>query len=1157
MTSPTIWRSRPVFITSTFLDMHAERDWLRVHVFPVLEDRLRERFHHLETVDLRWGVDSASAEQEHDRELAVLTVCLREIERSRPFLIGLLGDRYGWRPPAARITAAAREAGLGDDVADKSVTELEILYGVLRSPAQRQRSWFYFRDPLPYGEMLPEVAQRYSEAHSGAADAAANVERLDALKARLTETLPGRVRTYHARWDPERQSVSETDLEVWGAQVLQDLWSDLEAETAASLREAPRTWQQQDRWALDEFIEGRVRGFVGRAAITGELAELAESPVGEKAPWGACVTAEAGGGKSSLFGHLYRTLQQKNVLVLAHAAGISVRSTQVNWMLRRWVTELARTLGHPDPLDEGAVPEEIDRAFARLFAQAAEAQRVVVLLDALDQFESTPRGTHLTWLPRVWPPNARLIATAIPGVQSRAILQRPSVVEKPLSPVDQAEAAGIVRSICTRYHRTLNARVETALLDKRRGDGTASYGNPLWLELATEELNLLGAEAFDRAEVLFPDVPTGAERIIQLLLSVVGQLPGDIEGLYGWMLDSAERNFGRAWTRAFVEPIAVSRGGWRESDLQHLVARLSGERWEALRFAAVRRALRAHVVQRGAHAQWDFAHAQMRRAVEQRLGCEGHSVLALHREIAAHLLNLRPEDPLRQTEAMVHLVQTGDLRQAASHYGSDLPAGDASGATTAFAWLIVQKGVGVASLLDQPVDAVRRARIGERFLYELDLALEHAVPLDVRLDFVRAAERAFGELAATEPGNARWQRDLAVSHGKIGDARRVQGNLAGAFDAYQAMHRILEGLATADPGNAQRQRDLAESYRRVGAVPELRGDGAGALAAYQANLGIAQRLAEAAPRNADRQHSLAISHNNIGALRQAQGDLAGALAAYQAGLGIAEQLAEADPGNAKWRDGLAVCHQRIGDVQMARGDEAAALRAYQTSLGIAEQLAAADPGNADWQHNLAVSLSKIGAVRLTQGHPVVALRAYEAAHRIVARLAATDPGNTNWQRDLSDSHRTIGAAREAQRRHAAALQAYEAALAIAERLAAADPSNAGWQHNLAKCNRAIGRVREAQYDLAGALRAYQTAVGIADRLVEVDPRNADWQYDLSLSHEDIGDVLVAERDVAGALRAYQTSLGIRERLAAADPANAKRQSDLARIRQRLARLPRA
>jgi hypothetical protein len=35
------WHTRPIFVTSTFRDMHAERDWLREHVLPALEERLQ------------------------------------------------------------------------------------------------------------------------------------------------------------------------------------------------------------------------------------------------------------------------------------------------------------------------------------------------------------------------------------------------------------------------------------------------------------------------------------------------------------------------------------------------------------------------------------------------------------------------------------------------------------------------------------------------------------------------------------------------------------------------------------------------------------------------------------------------------------------------------------------------------------------------------------------------------------------------------------------------------------------------------------------------------------------------------------------------------------------------------------------------------------
>lgn len=134
METYAVWKSRPVFVTSTFRDMQAERDHLHRFVFPELEERLKARFHHLEPIDLRWGVDTASEADEEAKQRLVLKVCLAEIERSRPFLIALIGDRYGWVPPLERMQAAAQEAGHQGELTGKSVTALEIEYGVLDNP---------------------------------------------------------------------------------------------------------------------------------------------------------------------------------------------------------------------------------------------------------------------------------------------------------------------------------------------------------------------------------------------------------------------------------------------------------------------------------------------------------------------------------------------------------------------------------------------------------------------------------------------------------------------------------------------------------------------------------------------------------------------------------------------------------------------------------------------------------------------------------------------------------------------------------------------------------------------------------------------------------------------------------------------------------------
>lgn len=43
MTATAFWRNRPIFISSTFRNMHAERDHLRQWVFPELAERLAAR----------------------------------------------------------------------------------------------------------------------------------------------------------------------------------------------------------------------------------------------------------------------------------------------------------------------------------------------------------------------------------------------------------------------------------------------------------------------------------------------------------------------------------------------------------------------------------------------------------------------------------------------------------------------------------------------------------------------------------------------------------------------------------------------------------------------------------------------------------------------------------------------------------------------------------------------------------------------------------------------------------------------------------------------------------------------------------------------------------------------------------------------------------
>lgn len=91
----TAWKDIPVFISSTFNDMHAERDYLVKFVFPELADWCARRKLRLNDIDLRWGITA-----EDSRTKRTLGICLRDIDESRPFSLAFWGSAAAGSLPA-------------------------------------------------------------------------------------------------------------------------------------------------------------------------------------------------------------------------------------------------------------------------------------------------------------------------------------------------------------------------------------------------------------------------------------------------------------------------------------------------------------------------------------------------------------------------------------------------------------------------------------------------------------------------------------------------------------------------------------------------------------------------------------------------------------------------------------------------------------------------------------------------------------------------------------------------------------------------------------------------------------------------------------------------------------------------------------------------
>ena len=145
-----------VFLSSTFADMDKERSYFNEVLVPKLNRICAERGVSFFSVDLRWGIT-----EEDQVDGKVLPICLSEIDKCRPYFIGMLGNRYG----SILETVPEKISSTIPWLVGKeghSITELEMLYAVLEHSDERTLSncAFYFRsDDLTdrlYGHLKAE-----------------------------------------------------------------------------------------------------------------------------------------------------------------------------------------------------------------------------------------------------------------------------------------------------------------------------------------------------------------------------------------------------------------------------------------------------------------------------------------------------------------------------------------------------------------------------------------------------------------------------------------------------------------------------------------------------------------------------------------------------------------------------------------------------------------------------------------------------------------------------------------------------------------------------------------------------------------------------------------------------------------------------------------
>lgn len=1157
------WRTFSIFISSTFADMQAERDHLRAIVFPRVEEKLRKRRIKLEIVDLRWGVDTTSITSEDEREANVLKVCLEEIKRCRPFFIGLLGDRYGWVPPEERMNNAILGEGLESSMKGKSVTALEIEFGVLASKEQLLRSVFYFREPLPYETFNPEKAAMYSDLYNPALSETEKMARETALKNLRTsirehfekKKLPHKAKNYKAEWDKTEEEV--TGLEVWGEMVYKDIIEECQNHAADNWDQVPQNWQEQEQALLDAFVEMHTSRFCGRKDLLTVIRGHLLAPGSEN--WGMVLTGESGSGKSAVFSTVYKMMRQENCFILAHSAGLSPRAKNVLDLLQLWNSQLSDYLGIEEPSTEQdqEIPEipgmemegmrqketkleieKIQDRFRELLLTAAEKGQVVLLVDALDRFEPTERACYMTWLPTVVPGKVRLLITAITGTEKKAVEYHKGLYSKSIDEFTQEEARETLAMLCEQEHKSLPESVEKTILGKTREDGLYATSSPLWLSLAVHMLMALDQDDFEKMREL---EGRGDEQIESYMKNLADDFPAQPGELFLNLVDKASSIFGRDFTLMVFNYIACSRNGLRESDLEAMVA-AEEDTWDALRFANLRRWFRHHLREEGVDIKWNLVHSILRKSLFEHL--EKDTSIAIYQNLAKHLIQLPAGDALRITETMYHLIMSETVNHAIDYYISELNEEEKVGATKVLAETIGSWKNGtewvVSMIRATKKDDNRAWKLANLFIYYLDDALSVEGSLLARqkiLEMLKARLEKSGKAFIADP---HYSHDYGALLQKLGSIHQLMGNIVKALMFFEERLKLFKELLKSDPLNESLLNNLAISYAHLGDINQVWGDIRETLFNFEWYNLLSKELYESDPQNESLKKSLAISYAYIGDINQTMGKIEDALKYFKEYNSLSKELYESNPQNEFLKYNLASSYYKMGGIHMVMGHMEKALKNFKKHYILSRDRYESYPQNVFLKNSLAISYAHLGDIHQSMGRMEEALKCFEKFIQLSYKLYESNPQNEMLKYNLASSYSRMGVIHNVMGHMEDTLKYFKEYNSLSQELYESNPQNDSIKKSLAISYSHLGDVNQAMGRMEEALNYFKRRAELVKDLYETYPEsrlNESIMNSLAISYEKLGDIHQAMGSMEEALNCFVKFIQINNGLSKSNPQN--------------------
>uniref|UniRef100_A0A8C1DJR2 TROVE domain-containing protein n=1 Tax=Cyprinus carpio carpio TaxID=630221 RepID=A0A8C1DJR2_CYPCA len=528
------WKGVRVFISSTFRDMHAERDVLVRSVFPELRRRAAAHYLYLQEVELHWGV----TEEESNR---AVELCLSEVCRSQ-LLLGILGERYGLVPPRPTLRELPQYSWLNSAPDGLSSTEMEIRqFQALFPDSAQSRMFFYFRSPRLVSS-VPMAWRTDFVAESKEADA-----KMNSLKTWIRNNDFKVTENYPCEWGGVVDGKPYLKgLEDFGKAALEDIWEviqqlfvkDTDEDLASEIKEQ------------EVHQDAQQRQFHGRA----KLISMATAKVQECQQKGGILMVEGnpGEGKTVFMAALAQALKTAVINKKAPLCDVISYSTDASQsacsivQLLRCLVQWQRKRKDNAELPPNTSYKDLLSEFHLNLNEFNKKKPLALLVDGADRIHDG-RGQRVSeWIPQHIPKGVCLVLSVTSESSPQNIIsKKKGIVSFPLGQLSLPDKKEIVQKQLVEFGKKLsdsafNNQLQTLLMKK----GSVS---PLYLHLACEELK--NYASFEKMKDSLQSLPQSVGELVQHSLLRL------------------QNQYGRAGLGWAFATLAISSTGLRESSL--------------------------------------------------------------------------------------------------------------------------------------------------------------------------------------------------------------------------------------------------------------------------------------------------------------------------------------------------------------------------------------------------------------------------------------------------------------------------------------------------------------------------------------------------------------------------------------------------------------